>query len=268
MEMVRSSIILFSLLSCWSLPAAAFGLETKQLSVKRRRNPLRLLPCGPSIRFDTSTIDYSSVTLRGGAANVHDPAVTATDQKESAFISLSLFVTYLTVMGAKCALPSTLSSITSANSGLAHYSTNISRQDVISRLLALSTLSIAVGKLALGPIIDSIGGVKSLQIALTTLLVCLGCIGLGPTTCPTLTALTGYWIIVDFAFSSCWAACVKTIRDYMDESRWSKEIGKLAMAARTGNAASFAFFAWLLQMAAIRDNAVAGSGLGIKAKLN
>ncbi|KAL7509181.1 hypothetical protein ACHAXN_006815 [Cyclotella atomus] len=263
MEMVRSSIILFSLLSCWSLPAAAFGLETKQLSVKRRRNPLRLLPCGPSIRFDTSPIDNSSVTLRGGAANVHDPAVTATDQKESAFISLSLFVTYLTVMGAKCALPSTLSSITSANSGLAHYSTNISRQDVISRLLALSTLSIAVGKLALGPIIDSIGGVKSLQIALTTLLVCLGCIGLGPTTCPTLTALTGYWIIVDFAFSSCWAACVKTIRDYMDESRWSKEIGKLAMAARTGNAASFAFFAWLLQMAAIRDNAVAGSGLGI-----
>lgn len=164
---------------------------------------------------------------------------------------------------AKCALPSTLSSITSANSGLAHYSTKISRQHVISRLLALSTLSIAVGKLALGPIIDSLGGVKSLQIALTTLFVCLGCIGLGPSTCPTLTALAGYWIVVDFAFSSCWAACVKTIRDYTEESRWSKEIGKLAMAARTGNAASFAFFAWLLQMAAIRDNAVAGSGLGI-----
>jgi len=62
-------------------------------------------------------------------------------------ISISLFLTYLTVMGAKCALPSTLSMLTSPNSGLAHHNAMLSRQDVISRLLALSTVSIAAGKL-------------------------------------------------------------------------------------------------------------------------
>ncbi|KAL7461292.1 hypothetical protein ACHAXS_001713 [Conticribra weissflogii] len=113
----------------------------------------------------------------------------------------------------------------------------------------MSTLSIASGKLALGPMIDSFGGVASLQIALSTLALCLGFIGFGKQTCPTLKILSVYWIIVDFAFSSCWAACVKTIREYIDEKRWAKEIGRLAVAARSGNAISFAFFAWLLQWA-------------------
>lgn len=71
----------------------AFGLETKQLSVKRRRSPLR--PCGQTIRVDGSP-DKLSVSLRGGAANTHD---TSAETKDSAFISLTLFVTYLTVMG-------------------------------------------------------------------------------------------------------------------------------------------------------------------------
>ena len=172
-------------------------------------------------------------------------------RNESWGISLSLFITYLTVMAAKCALPSTLAILTSANSDLIHQSTKLSRDDVIARLLALSTLSIAAGKVFLGPVIDSVGGIKSLQITLSALFICLGSIG-GARTCPTLSSLVIYWIIVDFGFSSCWAACVKTIREYTDEKRWSKEIGRLAMAARLGNAISFASFAWLLQWASSR----------------
>jgi len=166
---------------------------------------------------------------------------------ESLGISLSLFITYLTVMAAKCALPSTLAILSSADSGLIHQSTTLTRDNVISRLLALSTLSIAAGKIFLGPVIDSLGGIKSLQITLSALAVCLGSIG-SARTCRTLSALAIYIIIVDFGFSSFWAACVKTIREYTEENRWSNEIGRLAMAARLGNAISFAFFAWLLHV--------------------
>mmetsp|Transcript_15122 Transcript_15122/g.36311 ORF Transcript_15122/g.36311 Transcript_15122/m.36311 type:complete len:552 (-) Transcript_15122:275-1930(-) len=187
--------------------------------------------------------------VRGGADSGNVENSEANSSKSSWGISLSLFLTYLTVMGAKCALPSTLSMLTSPNSGLAHHSAVLSRQDVMSRLLALSTVSIAAGKLLLGPFIDSLGGVPSLQIALSALCICLGSIGLGARTCPTLTSFAIYWIVVDFAFSSCWAACVKTIRDCMSEQRWAREIGRLAMAARMGNALSFAFFASLLQWA-------------------
>lgn len=187
-------------------------------------------------------------SMRGGAGSIEEVGDDKDDTKARG-ISFSLFLTYLTVMGAKCALPSTLAMLTAPNSGLAHHSAVLSRQDVISRLLALSTVSIAAGKLLLGPVIDSLGGIFSLQLCLSTLCICLGSIGFGTQTCPTLTAFAMYWIVVDFAFSACWAACVKTIRDYMPEERWSKEIGRLAMAARSGNAISFAFFAWLLQWA-------------------
>ncbi|KAL3822555.1 hypothetical protein ACHAXA_007666 [Cyclostephanos tholiformis] len=178
---------------------------------------------------------------------------------ETRGISISLFLTYLAVMGAKCALPSTLYVLTSSNSGLAHHNSALSRQDVISRLLALSTVSIAAGKLLLGPLIDTFGGVLSLQIALSTLFICLGSIGFGASTCPTLTAFALYWIVVDFAFSSCWAACIKTIRDYLLEKNWAKEVGRLAMAARTGNALGFAFFASLLQWTSNNDGVAAPS---------
>ena len=95
----------------------------------------------------------------------------------------------------------------------------------------------------LGPVIDALGGATSLQIALVTLCACLG----GISHATSLTALALYFVVIDFAFSSCWAACVKTIRDALPEDRWSKEIGNLAMAARCGNTVAFAFFAWLLQ---------------------
>ena len=242
------------------------AISLEDTSMIRQRNTPRL-QSDPMLRTGVIPRNINKFAMlfsvRGGDTN-DKPYLSKGSQKQSTFgLSLSLFVTYLTVMGAKCALPSTLSSITSAHSDLAHFSTTLSRQDVVSRLLAFSTLSIALGKFALGPVIDSIGGIESLQIALTTLFLCLGCIGFGPKTCPTLISLAGYWIVVDFAFSSCWAASVKSIRDYMEESRWSREIGKLAMAARIGNAISFAFFAWLLQLVAVRDNAVTGSGIGI-----
>lgn len=198
-------------------------------------------------------------SLEGQMSSSGNDIKSERNQHSALGISVSLFVTYLTVMGAKCALPSTLSFLTSPNSGLSHPSSStVSRHDVLSRLLALSTLSIATGKLALGPIIDSLGGVASLQIALSTLALCLGLIGFGNQTCPTLKILSIYWVIVDFAFSSCWAACVKTIREYTNEKKWAKEIGRLAVAARSGNAISFAFFAWLLQWAPkINHNGVA-----------
>mmetsp|Transcript_1024 Transcript_1024/g.2454 ORF Transcript_1024/g.2454 Transcript_1024/m.2454 type:complete len:592 (+) Transcript_1024:58-1833(+) len=189
-------------------------------------------------------------SLEGQMSSSGNDIKSESNQHSALGISVSLFVTYLTVMGAKCALPSTLSFLTSPNSGLSHPSSStVSRHDVLSRLLALSTLSIATGKLALGPMIDSLGGVASLQIALSTLALCLGLIGFGNQTCPTLKILSIYWIIVDFAFSTCWAACVKSIREYTNEKKWAKEIGRLAVAARSGNAISFAFFAWLLQWA-------------------
>jgi len=216
-----------------------------KLDTKRKRNRIIdanniMFQCNnniQSVKRSTYLISYS--TIRGGDNDSNDHTKT---------LSASLFLTYLTVMAAKCALPSTLALLTAPNSGLLHHSTMLSRQDVISRLLALSTVSIATGKLLLGPVIDSLGGISSLQIALTILFTCLGSIGT-QTLCPTLISFAIYWIIVDFAFSACWAACVKSIRDYLPEESWSREIGRLAMAARLGNTISFTAFASLLQWA-------------------
>ena len=204
---------------------------------------------------DSSMIYFS--TMRGGdIEDINNEKDISSKTKIKAAewgISSSLFLTYLTVMAAKCALPSTLSMLTAPNSGLAHHNIVLSRQDVMSRLLALSTVSIALGKLLLGPIIDSLGGILSLQIALSTLFICLCSIGIGTQTCPTLIAFAIYWIIIDFGFSACWAACVKTIRDYLPEENWAREIGRLAMAARLGNAISFTCFASLLHWASTRS---------------
>ena len=69
-------------------------------------------------------------------------------------VSLSLLATYLSVMAAKCALPSTLSILSSSDSGLHLRRVGApdaallsSRREIISRLLASSTVSIAGGKL-------------------------------------------------------------------------------------------------------------------------
>lgn len=199
----------------------------------------------------SAATDRVSITMRGG--DIIDDSDSDSIESETSYdtsrgISASLFLTYLTVMGAKCALPSTLAILAASNSGLTHHGA-LSRKDVLSRLLCLSTLAIASGKLLLGPVIDSLGGICSLQITLLTLFICLSFIGIGPL-CPTLIAFAIYWIIIDIAFSACWAACVSALRAHLPEESWAKEIGRLAMAARLGNAISFTAFASLLQWAA------------------
>lgn len=227
-------------------------------AIRKRINNVRSL----NIYQRRATDNLVIVSVRGGDDAAHIDSSDTINSNKARGVSLSLFLTYLSVMWAKCTLPTTLSILTLPNSGLLHSNTGLTRQGMISRLLALSTVAIAMGKLLLGPIIDTIGGVLSLQIALSTLLVCLGCIGLGPATCPTLTTFACYWIVVDFAFSSCWAACVKTIRDTLPETNWVKEVGRLAMAARIGNALGFAFFASLLQwtITGVSDPSTAGVG--------
>lgn len=190
----------------------------------------------------------TTVSVARGGGDDDDARDDSTGRGRADSLSLTLTLTYLTVMGAKCALPSTLALLVAPESGLVHRHASLSRHDVVSRLLALSTLSIAAGKLVLGPVIDALGGVRSLRLALAALGLCLGAIG-SARACPSLTALASFWIVVDFAFSSCWAASVKAIRDHLPEELWSREIGRLAAAARSGNALSFAFFAWLLQRA-------------------
>jgi len=67
-------------------------------------------------------------------------------------MSIALAATYFTVMGAKCALPSVLPLLTShpTTSGLRFAADASSRQAAFSRLLYLSTLAVALGKLLLG----------------------------------------------------------------------------------------------------------------------
>ena len=254
--LIRYSYIILTLL----MPPQVMAIQdptcfatSLKLDTKRKRNRIKdannvIFQYNNNIQSDkisTNLILFS--TIRGG-----DSFNDSGNNDQTNALSASLFLTYLTVMAAKCALPSTLALLTATNSGLLHHNTILSRQDVISRLLALSTVSIATGKLLLGPIIDSLGGMSSLQIALTILFLCLGSSGT-QTLCPTLISFAIYWIIVDFAFSACWAACVKTIRDYLPEESWSREIGRLAMAARLGNTISFTAFASLLQWTSTRS---------------
>jgi MFS family permease len=112
----------------------------------------------------------------------------------------------------------------------------------MARLLSLSTLAIASGKLVLGPIIDHYGGILSLKAALSALAVLMGIISVSSS----FGVFAGCWVFVDFIFSSCWAGCINAIHQSFPEREWAKRIGMLAAAARTGNAAAFAFFAWLL----------------------
>ena len=156
-------------------------------------------------------------------------------------MTIALGTTYLTVMGAKCALPAVLSLITSSSGGLT-FPSSASPQALMARLLGLSTMAIALGKLVLGPVIDKIGGIQSLQIALSSLSLLLLVIS---ATQP-FSVFAGAWILVDFIFSSCWAGCINAIHQSFPEHLWGQRIGILAAGARTGNAVAFAMFASLL----------------------
>jgi len=160
-------------------------------------------------------------------------------------MSVALASTYLTVMGAKCALPSVLSLLTSKRQGLtfpAATGNAVTPQSHMATLLGLSTLAVAMGKLLLGPVIDRLGGIRALQVALSLLMALLATVSCTQQ----FTLFAACWILVDFIFSSCWAGCINAIHQSFPERVWGKQIGLLAVGARSGNALSFALFASLL----------------------
>lgn len=163
----------------------------------------------------------------------------------------ALAATYFSVMASKCALPAVLAQLTSPKIGLKFSSSWTSPQQVLfARLLAISTIAIATGKLLLGPVIDYFGGIFSLKVALSLLAMSLGIISAANS----FLVFAVSWVVVDFVFSSCWAACINAIHQSFPENEWAQSVGMLASAARTGNAAAFAFFAWILGAAAEKIN--------------
>lgn len=155
-------------------------------------------------------------------------------------ISLSLGLTYLTVMFAKCALPAVLTLLSSS----LLFPSDHSPQYYMSRLLLCSTLAIATGKLVLGPIIDTIGGIRSIQILLSLLMILLFIIS----SCHTFTLFAISWMGIDFIFSSGWAACMNAIyQTYEQPKQWTQQISILAASARTGNTIAFALFSMILR---------------------
>ena len=159
-------------------------------------------------------------------------------------MSAALASTYFAVMGAKCALPSVLTLLTSSKSGLTYSSLPGGKtpQFLFARLLGMSTLAVAFGKIALGPLIDKLGGIQSLQVALTTLSLLVLIISFTQQ----FSVFAICWILVDFIFSSCWAGCINAIHQSFPEDQWGRQVGLLAAGARIGNATAFAIFALVL----------------------
>jgi MFS family permease len=160
-------------------------------------------------------------------------------------IAVALFSTYFTVMGAKCALPSVLPQLTSSRVGLSYIGWGVKPQILMAQLLTLSTFAVALGKLLLGPLIDTFGGVIALQACLSILAIMLSIIALADR----FTTFAVAWLVVDFVFSSCWASCVNAVQYSFPDKEWAKQIGMIAAAARTGNATAFFIFAAVLQWA-------------------
>lgn len=205
----------------------------------------------------TRTAANRSIYLRGGSrtftqrearkiAASHDgdfsDNITQDERWRRRGMSAALATTYLTVMGAKCALPSVLVLLTSKNGLTFPEASGRSAQGHMAALLGISTLAVASGKLLLGPLIDAVGGIRALQLSLTLLMGLMATISC--TQQFSFFAIS--WILVDFIFSSCWASCINAIHQSFPEKSWGKEIGSLAVGARTGNALSFALFASIL----------------------
>ena len=157
-------------------------------------------------------------------------------------MSAALTAVYFTVMGAKCALPAVMPMLTSAEIGLTFPSSSLGPKQHLARLLLYSTMAVAVGKILLGPFIDHFGGIASLQAALAVLAALLAIIS----SSQSFVAFAACWILVDFIFSACWAACINAIHQSFPKQEWSFHVSSLAAAARTGNAAAFTIFASLL----------------------
>ena len=192
--------------------------------------------------------------LRGGASSeVSSPAIEKAVSKRDKFrrlgMTMALLLSNFSVMGAKCALPSVLSLLMSSERGLTYltttskpFSSTLSPQNQFAQLLGFSTLSVALGKLLLGPVIDKLGGIRALQGTLLLLLSLLATI----TMAQKFWIFAACWVLVDFVFSSCWAACISSIQQSFPSDEWGQQIGYLATGARLGNAASFSLFAAIL----------------------
>jgi Major Facilitator Superfamily len=183
--------------------------------------------------------------VRGEGSGV---AVSNDVQRRQRGMTVALMSTYFAVMGAKCALPSVLSLLTSPTNGLTFSGLTTTTaggptpQILMAKLLGLSTLAVAMGKLLLGPLIDKLGGIRSLQVALLTLALLVLVI-----TCTQQFSIFAVcWVFVDFIFSSCWAGCINAIHQSFPKDQWGRQIGFLAAGARTGNAVAFALFASIL----------------------
>jgi sugar phosphate permease len=161
-------------------------------------------------------------------------------------MSATLATVYCTVMGAKCALPAALSLLANPETGGLQFAGAADPQKAFSALFFRSTLAVAAGKLLLGPIIDRMGGIRSLQIALLILASNLLFISM----CHSFSTFAASWIAVDFVFSSCWAACIHAIHQCFPPNEWARQISRVAAASRLGNALAFAGFASVLQLCA------------------
>jgi MFS family permease len=180
-----------------------------------------------------------SSALESTASTASDPEILS--QRRG--MGIALAAAYFTVMGAKCALPSVLAMLTSPTTGLTFaVGGNLSPQQMVARQLTLSTLAIALGKVLLGPVIDYFGGILSLQVALSTLAVLLGIISVSQP----FMLFAVCWVMVDFIFSSTWAASINAIHQSFPPEKWSQQIASLAAAARAGNAIAFSLFASVL----------------------
>ncbi|OEU12798.1 MFS general substrate transporter [Fragilariopsis cylindrus CCMP1102] len=204
----------------------------------------------------------------GGNPNGDDALIVSTSKEDTPVVddkdtpeeiyrkrgmTIALLLSNFSVMGAKCALPSVLSLLLSSDRGLSFITTtatstaisNSSPQNQFSKLLGLSTLAIAIGKLVLGPVIDKLGGIKSLQITLGLLILLLSII----TCCQQFLIFAIAWIGIDFIFSSCWASCISSIQQsFSNAEEWGTQVGYLATGARLGNTISFSIFGSLLYL--------------------
>jgi sugar phosphate permease len=196
----------------------------------------------------------SSTRLRGGGspdegALATDKAASKRDKFRRRGMAVALGLSNFSVMGAKCALPSVLSLLMSPDRGMTFltptskpFSSVLSAKYQFAQLLGFSTLSIALGKMLLGPVIDKMGGIRALQATLLLLLSLLATI----TMTQRFWIFAACWVLVDFVFSSCWAACISSIQQSFPSSEWGEQIGYLATGARLGNAFSFSLFAAIL----------------------
>lgn len=195
-----------------------------------------------------------STILRGGGspdevALTTDKASKKRDKFRRRGMTVALGLSNFSIMGAKCALPSVLFLLISPDRGLAFlttatkpFSSDLSPQNQFAQLLGFSTLSVALGKLLLGPVIDKLGGIRALQATLLLLMSLLATI----TMTQNFWIFAACWVLVDFVFSSCWASCISSIQQTFPPSEWGGQIGHLATGARLGNAASFSMFAAIL----------------------